>query len=1027
MSRTRTAVLTAFLLLVSLVVPAAAQEDSDRPEYVVVDPAEGFEALPGATAFAGTIDLGNGESGYRIEVPDAWNGQLVLYAHGFVGPQDPNLVVQNPRDALREYFISEGYAWAAASYSQNGYTIDTAIEETDALRSQFFDLTGLDTPTGTIFHGFSMGGHITGAAIERRPDAYIGALPGCGVMGDYDLFEYFTDVNLVAGALAGVEVPVPGDPSFLAGPAQQITEALGLQSGLSTPEGRQYSGAVEVLSGGERPTFDESLAYWNAFPIPFLQALYGRGLSGGIEDPVGLDESYDNSATIYGFPNGTSAEPSPQEAALNAAIPRFDNTEDPPFPVIDGTPQIPVLSLHNTGDLFVPLLNQVVYAQEVADNGLSDNLVQRTIRSPGHCDFSGEELVTAFADLVAWIDSGIAPAGEDLLDPAVRADRNLGCAFTVGETDPNQGRFLMPACTDPALIPFSGDDPVATSLALAALTDTGTDTDTSSTTVIARSDVFADGLTGSALAGVLGAPLVLNPMDSLDPRVLAELQRRGTTDVTLLGGVDALSADVEQALVDAGIAVTRIGGLNRFDTAALIAEAVTAAGGSPAQVYLAYGGNFADSVAVAGLAAFLGQPILLTEIDRVPTETTAALETLDSGTETIVVGGNAVVSDEVAGDSLRLAGPTRYGTSAAVVDASRNAGLSINNPWVVTGESFADALIAGPAAARAGQIMAMVDGDDLQISGASTNVLLESLAPDVDNLVVVSSGGAVTDTSADTLLAAVTTGAAVTEGAGLVTVDLAGTVEEEVAAITQRIEDAPPSLRLEVDHAANADGAGLTLEPTTLLIFGAPPVGTPLMQASRSTAIDLPQKIVVWSDVDGTHATYTHPDYLVARHGLEGVDEQLAAIGNLIPSLLGLPAAPPAPAGGAGRGVGLATVEVEGSVEDVVADITERIDGAPPTLIDTIDHAAAAEAAGLELDPTTLLIFGAPPVGTPLMQSARSVAIDLPQKLLVWSDDAGTYVTWNTPTYLDGRHGLEGVDQQLEMIGMLLPTLATGG
>ena len=97
----------------------------------------------------------------------------------------------------------------------------------------------------------------------------------------------------------------------------------------------------------------------------------------------------------YGFPNGTSPEPSPQEAALNALIPRFNNTDAPPFPTIEGTPQIPVMSLHQTGDLFVPLLNEVVYAQEVADNGLSDNLVQRTIRAPEHCDFSGEELVTA--------------------------------------------------------------------------------------------------------------------------------------------------------------------------------------------------------------------------------------------------------------------------------------------------------------------------------------------------------------------------------------------------------------------------------------------------------------------------------------------------------------------------------------------------------------------------------------------------------------------------------------------------------
>ena len=58
---------------------------------------------------------------------------------------------------LREFYISQGFAWAASSYSRNGYVIDEAIEETDALRSEFNSLTGQDTPTGTIITGFSMG------------------------------------------------------------------------------------------------------------------------------------------------------------------------------------------------------------------------------------------------------------------------------------------------------------------------------------------------------------------------------------------------------------------------------------------------------------------------------------------------------------------------------------------------------------------------------------------------------------------------------------------------------------------------------------------------------------------------------------------------------------------------------------------------------------------------------------------------------------------------------------------------------
>lgn len=743
MSRSRVAVASVFLLVASLLtLPVAAQE---APEYVIVDPAEDFEALPGATTFAGTVTVEGEESGYRIEVPDDWNGTLVLYAHGFVGPQIPELVVQNP--PLRELFIDQGFAWAASSYSANGYVIEAGVEESDALRAQFADLTGLSAPSATIVHGISMGGHITGVAIERRPDVYVGALPVCGVMADVELFDYFTDVNLVAGALAGVDVPFPGDLSFLAGPAQQITAELGLLDGLSTPEGVQYADVVEALSGGERPTFEQSLEFWNVAaaidlgegpPVPFLQALYGRALSQGIENPVGVADSYDNSATIYGFPNANSAEPSPQEQMLNAAVARYEGTAAPPFPIIEGTPQMPVLTLHNTGDLFVPLFNEEGYAAEVAINGLADNLVQRTVRAAGHCDFTGEELGGAFLELVGWIASGTKPAGENLLDPAVTADRDLGCAFT------SETREGMPECDDPTALVIDGEDPVATSVAVSSARAA------SLTAVIARSDVFADGLAGSALAGVLDAPMLLNPMEQLDPRILAELQRLGVTDVALLGGTAALSADVEQALVDAGLVVSRLAGSNRFATAGAIAQAITAANGDPTEVYLAYGGGFADSVAVAGLAAFLERPILLTETDRLPVETEQALAALGDP-EMRVVGGTAVISDEIAGDSLRIAGPNRYGTSAAAVDVSRNAGLRINLPYVVTGESFADALVAGPAAALAGQIMVMVDGDDLAGSAESTALTLDALSGRVDDLVVVRTAQAVSDSSVDTL------------------------------------------------------------------------------------------------------------------------------------------------------------------------------------------------------------------------------------------------------------------------------------
>jgi len=72
-----------------------------------------------------------------------------------------------------------------------------------------------------------------------------------------------------------------------------------------------------------------------------------------------------------------------------------------------------------------------------------------------------------------------------------------------------------------------------------------------------------------------------------------------------------------------------------------------------------------------------------------------------------------------------------------------------------------------------------------------------------------------------------------------------------------------------------------------------------------------------------------------------------------------------------------------------------------------VDHAAGARAAGLTLRPTRLLLFGDPRVGTALMQSAQTAGIDLPLKMLAWTDEAGqTWLSYNRPEYVVRRHGV---------------------
>lgn len=91
---------------------------------------------------------------------------------------------------------------------------------------------------------------------------------------------------------------------------------------------------------------------------------------------------------------------------------------------------MPVLTLHNLGDLFVPVHNEIEYARRAQRRGRLNRLVQRAIRGVGHCDFNATELVTAFLDLVVWVELGVKPAGDDFLDPAAVAAPDFGCTFT---------------------------------------------------------------------------------------------------------------------------------------------------------------------------------------------------------------------------------------------------------------------------------------------------------------------------------------------------------------------------------------------------------------------------------------------------------------------------------------------------------------------------------------------------------------------------------------------------------------------
>ncbi len=422
--RCTVAVLTVALLGLTVAPAVARPPDDPRAGYTITLPELAPLAVEGGSTqvLTGVHD----RAGYAIEVPPDWNGELVMWAHGFRG-NGAELTVDPPSYGLRERFVAQGYAWAASSYDRNGYDIASGVRSTRSLAEEFGRLVG--KPERTYLTGVSMGGHITGRSLEEYPQFYDGALPMCGVLGDSELFDYFLDFQLVAEALSGVSAYPPG-PDYATTELPRIYAGLGLapeDPTVTTPAARQLRAATVLDSGGERPGADASFAFWKDF-------LFGLGVPA--TDPSPVEGVALDPGLVAGNVDTDYAPDSPVD--LDAAVTRVQSADpdtresDDLTPVarIDGEPRVPVLTLHDLGDLFVPFAMEQTYAAEVADAGRDDLLVQRAIRATGHCEFSAVEAGTAWDDLVTWVQNGERTEGDDVLDAATVADPAYGCRFS---------------------------------------------------------------------------------------------------------------------------------------------------------------------------------------------------------------------------------------------------------------------------------------------------------------------------------------------------------------------------------------------------------------------------------------------------------------------------------------------------------------------------------------------------------------------------------------------------------------------
>lgn len=99
------------------------------------------------------------------------------------------------------------------------------------------------------------------------------------------------------------------------------------------------------------------------------------------------------------------------------------------------------------------------------------------------------------------------------------------------------------------------------------------------------------------------------------------------------------------------------------------------------------------------------------------------------------------------------------------------------------------------------------------------------------------------------------------------------------------------------------------------------------------------------------------------------------------------------------------------SVSDTADKLVKIIDGAPPKLFARIDHAAGAKSVDMELADSTLIIFGAPQIGTPIMQQNIMAGLDLPIRVLIWDDKGQTKIGYLDPEALKARYAIDGAEK----------------
>jgi pimeloyl-ACP methyl ester carboxylesterase len=371
---------------------------------------------------------------FALAIPRHWNGEALLFAHGYTAPGSSIAVAHNPLEEkavgkLLELAYEQGLAVGYSAYDKAGIGVKSGVENT--LRLKHF--VGALGASKVFISGASMGGNIVMALIEDHPGSFVGALSVCGLVDDWEsavrqmidmraAYDFYT---------AGTAYELPGSHDIeRSALPMELPSYLGL---LQLPYGwlqieRMARPIVKLFKAAKKdPAGSEAMTIRNVAAISGVEPEMASFLFPILTIALGMDDLqssfggsvYDNIAKVYKLPWLSEAD----TIALNHGIARIG--ADPGAVAFarqwhqsSGRFTTPLVTMHNRIDSLAAYSHNQVLAERVQAAGNRQNLVRITVppmrfeipttgeTGYSHCGFTLQQQALAWKTLHDWVDSG---------------------------------------------------------------------------------------------------------------------------------------------------------------------------------------------------------------------------------------------------------------------------------------------------------------------------------------------------------------------------------------------------------------------------------------------------------------------------------------------------------------------------------------------------------------------------------------------------------------------------------------------